>query len=118
MNQFPVYEILKDAAKQWPQRPAVYDDHGTLNFDELYNEAEQLRLYLLKLGIGQGMGVGVRARNGRNFIIGIFAVVGCGAAVMPMSHQLKKNEVDDILEEAFAVCGSRAWWKRGDGPDR
>ena len=100
MNQFPVYEILKDAAKQWPQRPAVYDDHGTLNFDELYNEAEQLRLYLLKLGIGQGMGVGVRARNGRNFIIGIFAVVGCGAAVMPMAHQLKKNEVDDILEEA------------------
>lgn len=100
MNQFPVYEILKDAAKQWPQRPAVYDDHGTLNFDELYNEAEELRLYLLKLGIGQGMGVGVRARNGRNFIIGIFAVVGCGAAVMPMAHQLKKNEVDDILEEA------------------
>ena len=100
MDQFPVYQILKDAAQQWPKKPALYDDHGTLNFYELYNDAEQLRLHLFQLGIAKGMGVGVRARNGRNFIIGIFAVIGCGAAVMPMSHQLKKNEINDILEEA------------------
>jgi acyl-CoA synthetase (AMP-forming)/AMP-acid ligase II len=100
VNQFPVYDILKDAALQWPDSPAVYDDHGTLSFSELFFAAGQLRLQLMQLGIRHGMGVGVKAKNSRNFIIGIFAVVGCGAAVMPMSHQLKKAEIDGILEEA------------------
>lgn len=97
---FPVYNILKEAAEKWPNKPAVYDDYGMLSFGELYTEAEILRSRLYEMGIRHGMGVGVKARNSRNFIIGIFAVVGCGAAVMPMSHQLKKAEIDGILEEA------------------
>jgi len=99
-NRLLVYEILKDAARQWPDKPAVYDDHGMMTFCELYAEAETLRLNLIDLGLTAGMGAGVKARNGRSFIIGIFAVVGCGAAVMPMSHQLKKAEIEDILSEA------------------
>lgn len=99
-NRLLVYEILKDAASQWPDKPAIYDDHGMMTFAELYAESETLRLNLIDLGLTAGMGAGVKARNGRSFIIGIFAVVGCGAAVMPMSHQLKKAEIEDILSEA------------------
>ena len=54
----------------------------------------------MQLGIKEGMGIGVMAANGRHFIIGIFAAVGTGAAVMPMSPQLKKAEIDDILQDA------------------
>lgn len=100
MNVLPVYEILKDAAQRWPDNPAIYDDHGTISFQQLYTEAEELRLQLTRLGIKEGMGIGVMAANGRNFIIGIFAAVGTGAAVMPMSPQLKPAEIDDILEQA------------------
>ena len=100
MNQFPVYDILSDASKKWPDHPAVYDDYGVISFSRLFTETEKLRLQLIELGIKPGMGIGLMARNGRNFIIGLFAVVGCGAAVMPMSHQLKKAEIDDILDEA------------------
>jgi acyl-CoA synthetase (AMP-forming)/AMP-acid ligase II len=46
------------------------------------------------------MGIGVMSRNSRNFISGIFAVIGCGATAMPMSHQLKQSEIDGILSEA------------------
>ena len=100
MTDFPVYNILLEASRKWPEKPAVYDDHGMVSFGQLFTAAEKLRSALLLLGIKQGMGVGVKACNGRNFIIGIFAVVGCGAAVMPMSHQLKKAEIDDILLDA------------------
>lgn len=100
MSIWPVYEILKDAAHRWPNNPAIYDDHGTISFQQLYTEAEELRLQLLNLGIKEGMGIGVMAANGRNFIIGIFAAVGTGATVMPMSPQLKAAEIDDILEQA------------------
>ena len=100
MRALPVYQILKEAALKWPDTPAVYDDHGMISFQQLFTEAEALRLQLISLGIKEGMGIGVMAANGRNFIIGIFAAVGTGAAVMPMSPQLKATEIDEILEQA------------------
>lgn len=95
----PVYEILRDAAVKWPDNPAVFDDHGMISFKQLFEETEELRLYLMGMGIKEGMGIGVMAANGRNFITGLFAAVGCGAAVMPMSPQLKRSEIDTILFE-------------------
>ena len=100
MKQWPVYEILKDAAHQWPTHAAVHDEHGSIHFQQLFIETEELRNQLVKLGVKEGMGIGVMAANGRNFIIGIFAAVGCGATVMPLSPGLKKPEVDDILNDA------------------
>ncbi len=99
-NQLLVYEILKEAAFKWPDKPAIYDDHGMMTFEQLYTETKILRLNLIELGVSAGMGVGLKSRNGRSFIIGLFAVVGCGATVMPMSPQLKKAEIEDIFSEA------------------
>jgi len=100
MSFLPVYDVLKTAAEQWPGKPAVHDEQGSITFQELWVATEQLREQLLAQGIRPGMGVGMMAHNGRNFIIGLFAVVGCGATVMPIYHQLKKTEIDDILQEA------------------
>ncbi len=100
MDNLLVYNVLKEASQKWPHLPAVYDEHGAVTFLELYHETEDLKDELIKLGITQGMGVGVMARNGRNFISGIFAVIGCGATVMPLSHQLKPSEINEIINEA------------------
>jgi acyl-coenzyme A synthetase/AMP-(fatty) acid ligase len=100
MKTLPVYEILKEAAIKWPDYPAVYDDQGMMSFQELFTEAEDLRSQLMQLGIKEGIGIGVMASNSRHFIIGIFAAVGTGAAVMPMSPQLKRAEINDILQDA------------------
>ena len=99
-NHLPVYEMLKDAARKWPHNPAVYDEYGTLSFSDLLAESEALKKELLALGMAPGMLAGVKAVNSRNFIIGLFAVLGCGAAVMPVYHQLRKNEIDNIIQEA------------------
>jgi acyl-coenzyme A synthetase/AMP-(fatty) acid ligase len=109
MKIWPVYEILKAAAQQWPDNTAVYDEHGAMSFQELFTEAEELRKQLTGIGIKEGMGIGVMAANGRHFIIGIFAAVGTGAAVMPMSPQLKKAEIDDILKDTklYAIIDDR-----------
>jgi acyl-coenzyme A synthetase/AMP-(fatty) acid ligase len=53
-----------------------------------------------KLGIREGQGVGVRARNGRAFIIGGLAALGCGAVIMPIHHQIKPDEQSDMLAKA------------------
>lgn len=98
MQQNNVYQVLVNAANQWPEHPAVYDDFGTLTFSGLYEEAEVLKQQLISRGIGEGQAVGIMARNGRNFIVGIFAVLGTGACVMPMSHQLKRDELDEQIK--------------------
>lgn len=99
MNNQRVYHLLKSAADQWPDNPAIHDEFGSISFKSLENEVDALMLELQLLGIKPGMGVGVMARNSRNFIISVFAVLGCGAAVMPVSHQLKQAEINEILEK-------------------
>lgn len=100
MRYNPVYLTLFEAAQKWPDAPAVYDEFGMITFRELFEETDKLRENLVQSGVHAGMGVGVMARNSRYFIEGIFAVIGCGATAMPMSHQLKENEIADILIEA------------------
>ena len=99
MNDMLVYKTLSNAAERWPDFPAIHDEFGTLSFKELLKETEELKLQLIAIGVCPGMGIGVMARNSRNFISAIFAVVGCGAVVMPMSNQLKKTEIDALLSE-------------------
>jgi len=100
MTEPNVYDVLTRAAQEWPDLPAVHDQYGTLDFKGLLRETEIVRGRLQQLGVGPGMGVGLMAQNSRHFITGLFAVLGCGAAVMPMSPQLKKAEIEEMLEEA------------------
>ena len=99
-SHLPVYDLLRDAAEKWPENPAVHDAKGSITFTELFSQTETLRKKLTDLGVKPGMGLGLKARNGRNFIMGLFAGVGCGATVMPVSQQLKKQELEDLLAEA------------------
>ena len=100
MTDYSVYTVLQEAAAQWPDRPAVHDEQGTLSFSGLWEEAEKLRSALAGLGLQPGMGVGMMARSGRHFIAGLFAIAGCGAVVMPLYHLLKKNEIEAIIGDA------------------
>ena len=63
----------------------------------------------------EGQGVGVRARNGRAFVIGALAALGCGAVVMPIHHQMKPDELSDMLARAplCAILNDG----QGGGPD-
>jgi acyl-coenzyme A synthetase/AMP-(fatty) acid ligase len=100
MDGLPVYEILREAGRRWPEQPAIHDEWGSLSFGQLLEEAEKLKRCLMDLGVGQGKLIGLRARNGRYFLIGLFAIVGTGAAVLPIYHQLRKEEIDSVLLEA------------------
>jgi acyl-CoA synthetase (AMP-forming)/AMP-acid ligase II len=95
-----VFDALSRSARQWPDRPAIIDAAGSLDYQSLWREIEALRVQLARLDVREGQGVGVRARNGRAFIIGALAALGCGAVVMPIHHQLKPDELADMLTRA------------------
>ena len=95
-----VYETLARSARQWPERTALIDAGGPLDYQSLWREVEALRGQLDRLGVRPGQGVGVRARNGRAFIIGALAALGGGAVIMPIHHQMKPDELADMLDKA------------------
>ena len=95
-----VFETLAQSARQWPDRIAIIDAGGSMDYRSLWREVEALRVQLDKLGVRKGQGVGIRARNGRAFIIGGLAALGCGAVVMPIHHQIKPDEQADMLAKA------------------
>lgn len=95
-----VFETLSQSARQWADRTAIIDAGGALTYRALWQEVEALRGQLDKLSVREGQGVGVRARNGRAFVIGALAALGCGAVIMPIHHQIKPDEVADMLAKA------------------
>jgi acyl-CoA synthetase (AMP-forming)/AMP-acid ligase II len=95
-----VFDTLSRAARQWPARTAIIDADGELDYQSLWREIEALRVQLARLGLRQGQGVGVRARNGRGFVISALAALGCGAVIMPIHHQMKPAELQDMLARA------------------
>jgi acyl-CoA synthetase (AMP-forming)/AMP-acid ligase II len=95
-----VFETLAKSAAQWADRTAIIDAAGAMDYRSLWREVEALRVQLDRLGVRPGQGVGIRARNGRAFVIGGLAALGCGAVVMPIHHQIKPDEVSDMLAKA------------------
>lgn len=95
-----VFETLARSARQWPSHVAIVDAGGSLTYEALWREVEALRVQLDKLGVKPGQGIGIRARNGHPFVIGALAALGCGAVIMPIHHQLKPDELANMLAEA------------------
>lgn len=95
-----VFETLAQSARTWPERVAMIDAGGPLDYRTLWREVEALRAQLDRLGVRPGQGLGVRARNGRAFVIGALAALGCGAVIMPIHHQMKPDELGEMLTQA------------------
>jgi acyl-CoA synthetase (AMP-forming)/AMP-acid ligase II len=95
-----VFDTLLQAARQWPSRTAIIDAEGSLDYQTLWRQIEALRAELASANLRQGTGVGIRARNGRGFVIGALAALGCGGVIMPIHHQLKPFELEQMLKQA------------------
>ena len=95
-----ISEALADSARNWPDHPAIIDAFGALDYRTLHEEIENFQHQLRMMGIGPGCGIGVMARNGSSFVTAALAAVGCGATVMPISHQIIEAEVQEILRSA------------------
>jgi len=95
-----VYDTLSHAARQWPDRIALIDAAGSMDYQSLWREIEAVRSQLAELGVGNAQGIGMQGRNGRAFVIGALAALGCGAVVMPIHHLLKPDEMSGMLARA------------------
>ncbi len=96
----PLYWILEEAAKRFPDRTALYFYGYRMTYRELLEAARRFAGYLKSRGIGRGDVVGLFLPNSPMFAIAYYGTLMAGATVSPMNvlygpalirHQLEDN---------------------------
>lgn len=93
-------EILHASAEKWPDQIAVIDHYGSVTYNQLAKGAENLSQKLIRHGVGKTHGMGVRTRNGRDFILALFAGLYAGAAILPIYNALPETELTELIRIA------------------
>ncbi|MBI9084654.1 MAG: AMP-binding protein [Desulfobacterales bacterium] len=103
----PVFEILRDTAKKWPEKDAVIFLHHRLSYADLDRLSDRFAAYLAGLGLQKGDRVATMLPNCTQQIIAIYGILKAGCVMVPFNVMLKGQEIQYILEESEAraiVC--------------
>ena len=84
--------------------PAVVHGDETISWSALLERVERFADGLGALGVEPGAAVALVAPNSAEFVVAFLAIVGLGAVVVPLSPQLKPDEI----EFSFRTSGVRA----------
>lgn len=94
-----IIQILEQAAINWPDNIALVNHHREINYQDLLTETNRIKCSLLKAGIQLGMGIAILGVNSQSYVAAMFAGMACGAVVLPISHQLKRNEFESFVND-------------------
>lgn len=115
--------LLGDTGRHPDDRTAVISDEGALTYGDLRERTARWRGALDGAGIGPGDRVVLVANNSLTFALGHLAVVGIGAAVVPLNPASPPAELARELEVlgasgAIVAPGSDRSWARLGAADR
>jgi long-chain acyl-CoA synthetase len=93
---------LKDAAGQYPDRPAVRLDDDVIAYAELDDLTARVAGWLHGRGVEPGDRIGLMLPNVPAFVVLYYGVLRAGATVVPMNPLLKAREVRHYLSDSGA----------------
>ncbi len=113
-----VSALLDSVVADYPDRPFVITEHGTLSYAELAGRAARLARGLVASGLLPGERVGLYLPNGADMIAVRFAVAQAGAIAVPISFRLQARELAQLLtlSEASTLITMEAF-REVDGLD-
>lgn len=100
----PVFDILRQTARKWPEKDAVIYLHHRLSYAELDRLSDRFAAYLAGRGLKKGDRVATMLPNCTQQIIAIYGILKAGGIVVPFNVMLKSQEIQYILEESGAVA--------------
>ena len=95
-------DVLWDAAKEAPDRPAIVDGDVELSCAELDAQVWEAARACLAVGIERGDRVAIWAPNGWQWIVAAAGAQRAGAALVPLNTRFKGHEAADILVRSGA----------------
>ncbi|WP_171116190.1 MULTISPECIES: amino acid adenylation domain-containing protein [unclassified Streptomyces] len=104
-------DLLADAARRHPDRPAIVtSDKQVLTHGELDRRSNRLARLLRDLGLGRGDSVALYGERDVSALVGLLAVLKCGAAYVPLDPAWPARRVVELLDrlDVAAVLTDRA----------
>lgn len=93
-------DAFADSVRKNAARPAIFWGERTYSFTELADLASRLAAQLMSAhGIRPGDRVGLWLKNCPEFVPAVFAILNCGAVVVPINNFFKPDEVGYILND-------------------
>ena len=96
----PLYEILRLAAAEVPDRPATAFLGAHLTFGQIKEQADKFATALARLGIKHGDRVGIMLPNCPQYIIAAFAILRLGATVVNVNPLYTPREVLVVAKDS------------------
>ncbi len=98
----PLYRILEESARDFPERTALYFYGYRLSYGSLLESGRRFAGYLRGLGIGRGDVVGLFLPNSPQFAIAYYGSLMVGATVSPMNVLYSPHEINRQLKDSEA----------------
>ncbi len=80
-----------------PEHIAVVDGKNELSYGSLLARVAELQGRLRREGVGPGQRIAFRCRDGAAYILGSLALLGTGAAIVPVDMSMPDEEVQRLL---------------------
>ncbi len=96
----PLWEILRIAASDVPDKPATAFLGAQLTYSELKNRSDRLATALARMGIRKGDRVGVMLPNCPQYAIAAFAILRTGAIVVNVNPLYTPREIAVVAKDS------------------
>ncbi|MNZ38793.1 Long-chain-fatty-acid--CoA ligase [compost metagenome] len=106
LPRISVLDMLDNAARHWPERPAIDFLGRKLSYRELRDLVDHAADGLQRLGVKPGVHVGLFLPNVPQYVIGFFAILRAGGTVVNYSpldagkvlaHKIEDSETDILI---------------------
>jgi fengycin family lipopeptide synthetase D len=98
-----LYRLLVEQAEKTPQRTAAVFENSRLTYLQLLQKSNCLAAILKEKGVTEGSIVGIMVERSPEMPVGIFAILGAGAAYMPMSPEYPGDRVRYMMQDSGAI---------------
>jgi long-chain acyl-CoA synthetase len=91
---------LEMSALYFPDRPAISEDNSETSYAQLNDRANRIATALIRMGIQIGDHVGLCAPNSGDWLTFYFGVLKAGAVAVTLSSQLRKDELELLINHS------------------
>jgi len=95
-----VISLFEDQVERAPEATALIAGDTTLGYAELNRRANRLARHLVALGVAPRSLVGICVERSFESIIGVLAILKCGAAYVPIDHKYPHDRIRFILRDS------------------
>ncbi len=100
--KIPIWQILKDAAKDYPLKTALVFMGKELNYKEIDRLSDSFAFYLKKNGFKKGDKLALLLPNCPQYIIAFWGGLKAGGIITAMNPLYSERELGDMLDDSEA----------------